>query len=194
MRNAGDARIRGFEADLFLRPAQGLTWSTGVSFNDAKMRHGLLFTPRTPVDPASIVFGTDIGRGEGHALAAHRQVEGQQPRPLRMERVERRPCQRSGQCDTRATARETFAEAIQDIYGKLDAYALVDCRRRPRQGPWTVDLFVKNLFDARGQSRRASSAARPVCGDPGGVTAIGGKIYTTVTRPRTVGLRVGRKF
>lgn len=32
------------------------------------------------------------------------------------------------------------------------------------------------------------------CGDAGGATAIGPKIYTTVTRPRTIGLRIGRKF
>ena len=38
IRNAGNARIRGAEADLFLRPMEGLTWSTGVAFNDAKMR------------------------------------------------------------------------------------------------------------------------------------------------------------
>jgi len=32
------------------------------------------------------------------------------------------------------------------------------------------------------------------CGDPAGETAIGGKVYTVYTRPRTVGLRIGRKF
>ena len=32
------------------------------------------------------------------------------------------------------------------------------------------------------------------CGGVDGATAIGLKIYTTVTRPRTIGLRIGRKF
>ena len=35
VRNAGNARIRGIEADLYLRLMPGLTWSTGASYNDA---------------------------------------------------------------------------------------------------------------------------------------------------------------
>jgi len=33
-----------------------------------------------------------------------------------------------------------------------------------------------------------------VCSDLGGDTEIGSKIYTTVIRPRTIGLRIGRTF
>jgi iron complex outermembrane recepter protein len=33
-----------------------------------------------------------------------------------------------------------------------------------------------------------------VCGDPDGQTAIGGKVYTFVIQPRTIGLKVGTKF
>jgi hypothetical protein len=32
------------------------------------------------------------------------------------------------------------------------------------------------------------------CGDPDGLTAIGGKIYSFVTTPRTIGFRIGRRF
>ena len=35
---------------------------------------------------------------------------------------------------------------------------------------------------------------REPAGDPLGQTAVGGKIYTLVSRPRTIGLRIGRKF
>ena len=84
--------------------------------------------------------------------------------------------------------------AIQDIYGKLDAYTLVDLSTGIDKGPWSVDLFVKNLFDVRGQVSKGIQCNELVCGDPGGATAIGPKIYTTVTRPRTIGLRVGTKF
>ena len=59
---------------------------------------------------------------------------------------------------------------------------------------WSVDLFVKNLFDARGQVAKSIQCNEFVCGDVGNSTAAGGKIYTVVTRPRTVGLRVGYKF
>jgi hypothetical protein len=71
---------------------------------------------------------------------------------------------------------------------------LVDIGAGIDKGPWTVDLFVKNLFDVRGQISKSIQCNELVCGDPFGATAIGPKVYTTVTRPRTVGLRVGRKF
>ena len=65
----------------------------------------------------------------------------------------------------------------------MDAYALVDLSAGIDKGPWTADLFVKNLLDARGQVAKSIQCREAVCGDPDGVTAIGGKIYTTVTRP-----------
>jgi len=57
-----------------------------------------------------------------------------------------------------------------------------------------VDLFVKNLFDVNGRLGNGIQCNEQICGDPFGQTAIGPKIYTYVTRPRTVGLRVGTKF
>jgi len=46
----------------------------------------------------------------------------------------------------------------------------------------------------RGQISKSIQCTESVCGDPGGDTEIGGKIYTTVIRPRTIGLRIGRTF
>ena len=80
------------------------------------------------------------------------------------------------------------------IYGNMKAYTTVDLGAGLDKGPWSVDLFVKNLFDKRGQVTKGIQCVEAVCGDIGGGTAIGGKIYTTVIRPRTVGLRIGRKF
>ena len=62
------------------------------------------------------------------------------------------------------------------------------------KGPWTVDLYVKNLFDVRGQLSKGIQCNELVCGDPLGDTEFGGKVYTVVSRPRTIGLRIGRKF
>ena len=83
---------------------------------------------------------------------------------------------------------------IQDIYGKLKAYTLVDIGAGIDMDHWSVDLFVKNLFDTRGQIAKSLQCNEFVCGDVNNDTAIGGKIYTTVTRPRTMGIRVGYKF
>ena len=55
-------------------------------------------------------------------------------------------------------------------------------------------MFVKNLFDVRGQLSKGIQCREEICGDSPGLTDSGGKIYTVVSRPRTIGLRVGRKF
>ena len=83
---------------------------------------------------------------------------------------------------------------INEIYGDMDAYALVDAAAGIERGPWRGELYVKNLFDARGEISKSIQCVEAVCGDPFGQTAVGGKIYTVPTRPRTIGLRVGRRF
>ena len=50
------------------------------------------------------------------------------------------------------------------------------------------------MCDVRGQITKGIQCLETVCGDPDGLTPNGPKIYTTVSRPRTIGLRIGRKF
>ena len=76
----------------------------------------------------------------------------------------------------------------------MKAYAEADVSAGIDKGRWSLDLFVKNLFDVRGKLSRGIQCREEVCGDPLGDTAGGGKIYTVVSRPRTIGLRIGRKF
>ena len=194
VRNAGDARIRGFEADLFLRPMDGLTWSTGVSYNDAKLRTDFcylsVFDPPC-TDPDT---GFELGAEKGTRLPLTAKWKGNSR--VRYEWDAWSDVRANVQANVSYEGDRTrdIRTAVQDIYGKLDAYSLVDIGAGLEKGPWSVDLFVKNLFDASGQISKGIQCNELVCGDPGGVTAIGPKVYTTVTRPRTIGLRVGRKF
>jgi iron complex outermembrane receptor protein len=80
------------------------------------------------------------------------------------------------------------------IIGELDAFTIVDAATGVEKGPWSLDVYVKNLFNVRGQITKGIQCIETVCGDPGGDTAIGPKIYTTITRPRLIGVRIGRKF
>lgn len=83
---------------------------------------------------------------------------------------------------------------INDLYRDMGRYALVDLAAGVARDPWSAELYVKNLFDARGQLSKSIQCLETTCGDPDGLTAIGGKIYTVVSRPRTIGLRFGYKF
>ncbi len=76
----------------------------------------------------------------------------------------------------------------------MDGYAQLDASTGLKFGAWTSELFVKNILDKRGEISKSVQCNEMVCGDAGGNTALGSKVYTTVTRPRTSGLRFGRTF
>ena len=191
VRNAGDARIRGFEADLLLRPIDGLTWSTGFAINDAKMRTAFCYT----TDPGCIDDnGFDLGADKGTRLPLTAKFKGNTSLRYEWDVNARIKANVQGSLSYEGARTRDIRAAYQDIYGKLDAYTLVDVGAGIDMDHWSVDLFVKNLFDARGQVAKSIQCNEFVCGDVGNSTAAGGKIYTVVTRPRTVGLRVGYKF
>jgi len=194
VRNAGDARIRGFEADLLLRPMQGLSWSTGVSFNDAEMRTDFCYVanPECLFDQFGDLFDVSAPKGTRLPLTAKWKGNSRVRYEWNAWSDARANVQASVSFEGDRT--RDIRKAVQDIYGKMDAYTLVDIGAGIDKGPWSVDLFVKNLFDVRGQISKGIQCNEFVCGDPMGYTSIGGKVYTTVTRPRTIGLRVGRKF
>jgi outer membrane receptor protein involved in Fe transport len=197
IRNAGNARIRGLELDLTGRPADGLTLSVGAAFNDAEITEDFCLIANEAFDctmpgsdgtPNALLApsGTRLpltARFKGNARAryefpvgadaeGHFQIaasyEGDRTRDLRL--VQR------------------------DIYGDLEGYATVDLSAGIRSGPWSAEIFARNLFDERGALGSFINCNELVCGDPTGATAIGPKIYTVVARPRTIGIRVGRRF
>ena len=192
VRNAGDARIRGFEADLLLRPAAGFSWGTGVSFNDAEMRTD--FCGFVDDDCIDDDLGLDFGGPKGTRLPLTARWKGNSRVRYEWDATSTMRAHVQGSITFEGDRTRDIRRAIQDIYGKMDAYTLVDIGAGVERGPWSVDFYVKNLFDTRGQISKSIQCNEVVCGDPFGLTAIGGKVYTTVTRPRTVGLKVGRKF
>jgi iron complex outermembrane receptor protein len=68
--------------------------------------------------------------------------------------------------------------------GQQPAYATVDFTTGAEKGNFTVDLFVTNLFDKRGEIFRYSQ-----CSSCGPIAT-----YIVPTQPRVVGVRFGQKF
>jgi iron complex outermembrane receptor protein len=196
IRNAGNARVRGAEVDVFLRAAQGLSFSLGAAYNDSEITEDFclianeefdctlpgsdgaenaLLAPagtRLPIVPK--FKGNFLGRyefpisdGQGHVqfAVAH---EGHRTSDLRL--FER------------------------ELVGDVKGYTTVDITAGVEMGRWSAELFAKNLFDVNGQVGKTIQCVETTCGDPEGLTEIGGKIYTFVIQPRTIGVRVGTKF
>jgi outer membrane receptor protein involved in Fe transport len=196
IRNAGDARIRGAELDFFARPATGLTFSLGAAYNDAESLDDFCLyansqsdcTIRGPDGEDNAVLapaGTRLpftARLKANALARYEFPIGGNEGHFQVNLVHE---------GKRTSDLRLVERAIQ---GNLDAYTTVDLSTGIRAGAWHAELYVKNLFDVNGELGNSIQCTEVVCGDPEGLTTIGPKIYTYVTRPRTIGLRVGTRF
>ncbi|HYD12346.1 MAG TPA: TonB-dependent receptor [Allosphingosinicella sp.] len=175
IQNAGNARIRGAEFDFMARPTQGLTISVGAAFNDAETTNTTPLAPegtRLPLTArfkgnARIRYEFPLAGMNGHVqmTASH---EGSRTRDIR--------------------------PLVNPIYGNLGSYQIVDLSAGLQNDDWTFEIFARNLFDERGALGSGIQCNEFVCGDAGGATAIGPKIYTFVSRPRTIGIRIGRNF
>ena len=202
IRNAGNARIRGIEADLLLRPADGLTWSTGAAYNNAKLRNDFC---RIAVPDFDCTVDVDLdGDGEPEENAKLADEGTRLPLTARWKANSRLRYEWVPTGDMRAhvqgsltyegNRRRDLRDLENSLYGNMKGYTLLDAAAGLDRGPWNAQLYVKNLLDARGEITRNIQCVETTCGDPDRLTAIGPKIYTVVTRPRTIGLRVGYRF
>jgi iron complex outermembrane receptor protein len=191
IRNAGNARIRGAEVDLYFRPATGLTFSLGGSYNDANITKDFCLIANADFDCTT----------PGNALLAPAGTRLPITAKIKMNALMRYEFPVAGgeghfqvgivHEGSRTTDLRLFERSI---LGSLDAYTTVDASAGFKMDKWQVELFVKNLFDVNGQVGNGIQCNEAICGDPFGQTAIGPKIYTFVTRPRMIGLRMGTKF
>ena len=191
VQNVGSARILGIEADLLLRPVEGLTWSTGVAYNHGTLREDFCFDQE---DPECDDSDLDIFAEEGDRLPLTALWKASTTARYEWAVGADMRAHVQGLLSYEGKRRRDLRPGINAIYGNMKAFAEVDVSTGLDKGPWSVDLFVKNLFDGRGQLSKNIQCNEATCGDPDGGTANGGKIYTVVSRPRTIGLRIGRKF
>ncbi len=202
IRNAGNARIWGFEADLLLRPLDGMTWSNGLAYNNARIRNDFCRIAVEDFDCTQAVDLDNDGVPEENARLADKGTR--LPLTARWKANSRLRYEWEPALDMRAhvqgsltyegNRRRDLRDFENSLYGNMKAYTLIDAATGIDFGRWNAQLYVKNLFDTRGQITRNIQCVETTCGDPDNLTAIGGKIYTVVTRPRTIGLRMGYSF
>jgi outer membrane receptor protein involved in Fe transport len=195
VRNVGKARITGIEADLLLRPMPGMIWSTGVSYNHAVLKEDFCFD-ELAVDCRDGGFfgGLDLQAEKGDKLPLTAPWKGSTQLRYEWNLQSDMKAHVQGVVTYEGKRKRDLRPGINEIYGNLDSFAEVDLGAGIEKGPWSVDLYVKNLFDVRGQLSKGIQCREEVCGDSIDGTASDGKIYTVISRPRTIGLKIGRKF
>jgi iron complex outermembrane recepter protein len=195
VRNVGKARIVGLEADLLLRLTQGMTWSTGASYNHAVLKEDFCFDEEA-VDCSDAGFfgGLDFLAEKGDRLPLTAPFKGSTQLRYEWALSGDMKANLQGVITYEGKRKRDLRPGINDIYGNMKAFTEFDISGGIDKGPWSLDLYIKNLLDVRGQLSKNVQCREEVCGDSIDATEFGGKIYTVVSRPRTIGLRVGRKF
>ena len=201
IRNAGNARIRGAEVDLYYRPVDALTLSAGAAYIRGKLTNPFCKIANEDFDCSRDVDLDGDGIPEeneelapsGTRLPLTARFKGSvRARYEFPVATMRGHFQLSGSYEGKRT--RDLRTLQNGIYGNLPAYSQWDASSGLKSGRWTAELYVRNIFDKRGIESKSIQCTETTCGDPDGLTAIGGKIYSTVIRPRTIGLRLGRTF
>ena len=72
------------------------------------------------------------------------------------------------------------------ILGKAKAYTIANFSIGGTKGPYSLELFINNAFDEKGQADRWAQCDALVCGING--------TYITPVMPRNIGIKFGQKF
>ncbi|MGH6652242.1 MAG: TonB-dependent receptor [Sphingopyxis sp.] len=178
--NGPNARIKGIEADVNIRAADGLTFKAAASYTDAKTRNNLcdiddptyqctdpgnsiaaIKGTRLPVTPkfngnATVRYQFPVGPGEMHfqSVIAHR-----------------------------SSATPDIRVPTATALGRIEGSTTVDFAAGFEWSSYSLELFLQNAFDERAQLARFSN-----CGQ------CDGRVQVLVNQPRTIGARLGAKF
>lgn len=164
--NSGAARSDGAELEADIATAGNLSFNVAVGYENAR------------ITEATVQSRTVVGQPLTGVPKWTASIAGQYSIPLGDSTAFIR-----GQW-TYTGARTSFTNVAPPIGRPLPSYSLLNLRTGVAQGPWQLTLFVDNVFNKLG-----------VIGDllPEGAE-LPGRPRLFVTRPRSVGLQLTRKF
>lgn len=195
IRNAGQAQIDGLEVDLKWSATYNLSISGGFAYYDAKLGEDYCgFTDLNGKGVSNCPPGTinpqtgDPVEGplatEGTRLPLTPKFKGSLVGRYEWDVGEYQPYLQASvfyQGD-RIT---DFRTAEHNLMGDLDAYTLVDLSAGVTRNSWSMDIFLKNVFNKRTELARFAQCATLTCGN---------QPYTVTSQPRTIGIRFSRDF
>lgn len=171
IQNAGTARSRDAEVDFTLKPVSGLTVTSASTYTNAELTQTYIKgsstiaikgeqLPYTPEFKTNLIARYDfLFRG----FDAH--VQGAEV--------------------YQTSAWNNFETENRKVFGKRNAYGVTDVTIGAEKNHKTFEIYVSNLFDARGKT-----SIRNGCG----VSTCNGDIYVTYNQPRLAGIRFGQRF
>jgi len=193
--NAPSASIRGVESSLEWRPFHQLSISAGGAYNDAKLDKNFCGTDQTtglliPSCPDSTALAV-----KGQQLPYTPSFKGNVTARYSFDLM---GWDAHAQVSVLYQDKNGVGLRTADIasLGSMPGYATADFAFGVEKDRKTLELFIKNAFDSRGQQNRYTPCTVSICSAGytySGVT-VAPAIYVVPIQPLTVGLKFGQKF
>lgn len=176
--NAGGARSRGIEGDLSYR-AGGFTITANAAYVNTKLTSALYTGGTTPTAPAGTKlpltpdfkasaigrYEVDFGDWRSHVQASLSYI---------------------------GNRNSELVVSDENKLGLSPAYTQLDATIGAARGNMTVELYIRNLNNVRGEQTRTAECNINYCG-PSNYDPVG-EIYHIYNQPRTLGIRFGQRF
>ncbi len=195
--NAGKAEVKGIEYDAEWRLGK-ITLTTAGAFNDGKLKGDFC---NFAVDPVSLTIA------QLTTCAANQFIPGNPPIPTvaaadgtRLPRQPKFKGNSTIRYDTELGSYKAYVQgaslyqtgATQDLseennalYGNTAGFVTFDFAAGIKKNNWTMDFFINNAFDKRGQLTKNTFCS---------ITFCAGSSRTFVVKPQFFGVRFGQKF
>jgi outer membrane receptor protein involved in Fe transport len=180
--NAGDATVQGVEMDVLWIPVDGLTLAASGAYTDGELDEdycglfagGVVVTvcPGTAEAPA----GTRLPvtpRWKGSFSARYEWPWGSWTGHVQ------------GAVSYQSEVDPSLRVADNAVLGTQGEFTAADFTAGLTGGGWTIEAFILNAFDERGELLRYTNCNTAVCGN---------QVFIVPIRPQTIGLRVGQRF
>ena len=198
IRNANQARIRGFESNLAWAATYNLTVSGGLALYKSELTEnycGALDDNDQPITvcPVSDAFPLGPLATKGTRLPITPKVKGNITARYTFDVYGNEAYLQAAAFGVgrRRTDLRTYEN---DIIGDLPGYGTLDLSAGIKRDKWSFDAYLKNAFDNRGEiSKYAECQVAPTIGGEK-VSVCGNQPYIIPVQPRTIGVRVTRDF
>ena len=199
IKNANQARIDGLEMDVNFAATYNLQLSAGVAFYDAKLTEN--YCGFTDANGNPVTDCADPEAPSGTRLPVTAEFKGNLNARYTFDWNGYEPfIQGSVVYEGSRTSDLRILE--REVLGDMPSYTMFDLSAGIRKDSWTLNLYVKNLFDERAEFNRFTMCAVTVCGNafpgdnlfPAPPEYANGQIYTVAAQPRTIGLRFSQEF
>jgi outer membrane receptor protein involved in Fe transport len=187
--NAPSARIRGIEASLDWRATERLTIFGGGSYNDAVLTGD--FCTNAGGNPVQNCTGLTVLAPKGQQLPYTPKFKGDVTARYAFDVMDWKAHAQASLNYQTMRLPAVFSADLTNL-GTMPGFASVDFSVGAERDKTSVELFVKNAFDERGQLNRETPCTTSICAP--GYPGVPPAVYVVPIQPLTVGIRIGQKF